>query len=87
MFQHEFSHLQKIVPFLSFGTQKGRRLKYACRAGSNPASQRLAAIVLLAEILRTKIPEMVDAVGVAPTASKVFAIDAATGGTRTHACH
>ena len=45
------------------------------RAGSNRASRLLASIVLLAEISRSKTPERVDAVGVSPTASKVFAID------------
>ena len=39
--------------------------------------------VLLVKILRIKTPEMVDAVGVEPTASKVFAIDGTPGGTRT----
>ena len=45
------------------------------RAGSNRASRLLASIVLLAKISRSKTPERVDAVGVAPTASKVFRLD------------
>ena len=45
------------------------------RAGSNRASRLLASIVLLVKISRSKTPERVDAVGVAPTASKVFTPD------------
>ena len=53
------------------------------RAGSNRASRLLASIVLLAKISGLKTPERVDAVGVAPTASKVFALDGTAEGIRT----
>ena len=50
-------------------------------AGSSLASRLLASIVLLADFSALKIPETVDAVGVSPTASKLFGLDAATGRT------
>ena len=53
------------------------------RAGSNRASRLLASIVLLAEFLALEIPETVDAVGVPPTASKLFGLDGTAEGIRT----
>ena len=45
------------------------------RAGSSHHKRLLASIVLPVKFSGTKSPERVDAVGVAPTASKVFALD------------
>ena len=43
-----------------------------------------ASVVRLAKIVRSKTPETVDAVGVQPTASKLFGSFGAAGGIRTH---
>ena len=53
------------------------------RAGSNRASRLLASIVLLAKFSALKIQETVDAVGIAPTASKLFGLDGTAEGIRT----
>ena len=53
-------------------------------AGSNHASRLLASIVLPVKFLGAKSPERVDAVGVAPTASKVFALDGKSEHFRCH---
>ena len=52
-------------------------------AGSSRASRLLASIVLLAEFLALEIPETVDAVGIPPTASKLFGLDGTAEGIRT----
>ena len=66
--------------------QIGHWLKSSCvRVQTPPEAPKshLASIVLPVKFSGAKSPERVDAVGISPTASKVFAIDGADDGTRT----
>ena len=71
--------------------QKGRRIGISfgkgATEGSNPASYPKTAIGIYGFFNKksgSKNPEMVDAAGFAPTASKVLGCYGAGGGTRTH---